>query len=207
MLVSHKKKFIYLKAHKVAGTSIEVFLEPFCRDDDKEPTHLSDEHVSEYGIVGNRYRGKPTLGIWKNHTLPETIKNNLGDNIYNSYFKICAVRNPFDLMVSLYHWRGNKVINKKLFQNFIEGSINDFAILNNKKFWNEPNTFFIRYENLKNDLLFLSEKLELNLDFSKLKHFKKSVREVDYKIYYNEHSKKIVEDIFSSELEKFNYRF
>jgi hypothetical protein len=77
-------------------------------------------------------------------------------------------------MVSLYHWRGNKVINKKLFQNFIEGSINDFAILNNKKFWNEPNTFFIRYENLKNDLLFLSEKLELNLDFSKLKHFKKA---------------------------------
>ena len=55
--------------------------------------------------------------------------------------------------------------------------------------------------------MFLSEKLELNLDFSKLKHFKKSVREVDYKIYYNEHSKKIVEDIFSSELEKFNYRF
>jgi hypothetical protein len=87
MLISHKKKFIYLKAHKVAGTSIELMLEPFCRDDNREPTHLSDEYVSESGIIGNRYKGKSTLGIWKNHTLPQTIKDNLSEETYEEMLK------------------------------------------------------------------------------------------------------------------------
>ena len=31
MLVSHARKFIYTKTLKTAGTSVEVFLEPYCR--------------------------------------------------------------------------------------------------------------------------------------------------------------------------------
>ena len=207
MLVSHVKKFIYLKAHKVGGTSIEVLLEKFCRNDGKTPEHKSDEYVSEYGIVGNRYHGKKTVGLYSNHTLPDDLRKKIGDDIYNSYFKICSIRNPYDLMVSLYHWRGNIEINKISFQNFIKNNSNDFAILNNKKFWNEPNTFIIRYENLKEDLLTLSEKLDLSLDINDLNHYKKSVREKDYKVYYNEESKKMITKIFSNEIEKFNYSY
>lgn len=217
MLVSHKKKFIYLKAHKVAGTSIELILEPFCRDDGKEPTHVTDEYISKSGVVSVRHQnwgGKMTEGLWKNHDLPKKIIKNLGKEIYNSYFKICAIRNPYDLMVSLYHWRGNNKINEEEFYKFIKKIKNDFkqgindgqVIKNNKVFWGEGNVFYIRYENLKEDLLKLSNQLDLNLDLNNLKHLKKSERG-DYRLYYNEESKEIVQSLFDQEIEKFGYEF
>ncbi len=54
MLVSHRERFIYLKTVKTAGTSVEIFLEPHCRDDARTPTHACAEHVSPAGIVGAR---------------------------------------------------------------------------------------------------------------------------------------------------------
>lgn len=206
MLVSHTKKFIYLRSHKVAGTSIELMLEPFCRNDNKEPTHDSDEYISETGIVGRRYYGKMIKGLWDNHTLPETIIENLGENIYNNYFKITSIRNPYDLMVSLYHWRGNDNIDKNSFLDFLKTLEDDFVITNNKIFWGEKNLFIIRYENLHEDLMTLSNTLDLNLDVSKLPHLKKSNR-VSYHSYYTEESKKIVDLLFGEEIIKFNYTF
>jgi hypothetical protein len=209
MLISHNKKFIYLKAHKVAGTSVELLLEPFCRNDGKIPTHGTDEYVSDFGVVGLRM---PSLGykmtkvLWKNHDLPKKIINHFGEELYNTYLKICVIRNPFDLMVSLYHWRGNNKIDEKFFLEFLKKNKKDPIINNNKIFWGEKNIFYIKYENLKEDLLKLSNELNLNLNLNDLKHLKKSERK-EYKLYYNEESKKIVQSLFDSEIKKFGYEF
>jgi len=208
MLVSHNYRFIYLKTHKTAGTSVEELLEPLCRDDDKTSEHSSDEYISPTGIVGRRYMGKKTIGIWENHTLPQTIKENLGLDLYNDYYKICNIRNPYDVMVSLYHWRlrDTSNINESDFLNFCQLNKNDWVINNNKIFWGEPCDFYIRYEQLNDDIIKLSDELKLNIGVTNLEHYKKSDRG-EYQLYYNEESKKIVSEIFENELKKFNYIF
>ena len=52
MLVSHARKFIYTKTLKTAGTSVEVFLEPYCRPPGEVAEHHTGQSVTDYGNLG-----------------------------------------------------------------------------------------------------------------------------------------------------------
>jgi hypothetical protein len=108
MLVSHRLKFIYTKTVKTAGTSVELYFEPFCvagaPTKSNPGSDARDEYVSETGIVGFRGPDRPSTAVWWNHMPAADIKRLLGDSIWNSYFKFCVVRNPFDKVVSLFYF-------------------------------------------------------------------------------------------------------
>jgi hypothetical protein len=106
MLVSHRKRFIYTKTIKTAGTSVEVYFEPYCMPEGSwEFSHHREEHVSEAGIIG--YRGprqhRPQVQWW-NHMSAAAIRERLGKEVWNSYFKFCVIRNPFDKAISVFHF-------------------------------------------------------------------------------------------------------
>ena len=59
--------------------------------------------MSDSGIVG--YRGtSPGGNEWFNHMPAEAIKARIGHEIWDSYFKFCVVRNPFEKLVSAFHF-------------------------------------------------------------------------------------------------------
>ena len=99
MLVSHRKGFIYTKTVKTASTSLELYFEPHCMPDGSGKKHGRDEHVSDAGIVGVR-AAKPTGARWYNHMSARNIRNELGSELWDRYFKFSIVRNPFDKLVS-----------------------------------------------------------------------------------------------------------
>ena len=107
MLISHRKRFIYTKTVKTAGTSVESYFEPYCmREGEWSFTHARPEYVSETGIIGIR-SGEPLElqgATWWNHMPARTIRALIGEEIWNDYFKFCVVRNPFDAMVSAYRY-------------------------------------------------------------------------------------------------------
>lgn len=173
MLVSHKKKFIFTKTAKTAGTSVESYFEPFCMAPGEwEESHGRDQYVSDFGIIG--YRG-PNRGdsLWWNHMSAAMIKEKLCSNIWNSYFKFTVVRNPFSKLVSgwyFFHksrltWRSflkNCVKNPRSLRhlflepsdiaNFRQWSIQGGAIIDRDKYLidgKECVYFLIRYENLE----------------------------------------------------------
>ena len=104
VLVSHKYKFIYIKNKKVAGTSVESFFGQFCINPEKKYdfSHSIIQSIDDYGIIGCRVLGVGINDIWKNHKNAISIKNDLGNDKFNEYFKFCVIRNPYDVMVSLY---------------------------------------------------------------------------------------------------------
>jgi hypothetical protein len=106
VLVSHRHRFIYLKTQKTAGTTVEVFFEPWCLPEGSAPPgHRSPERVTAAGIVG--YRGpesaKPPGLRWWNHMSAAQVRAQLGPEVWGSYFKFCVVRNPFEKVVSSFH--------------------------------------------------------------------------------------------------------
>lgn len=107
MLVSHRKRFIYTKTVKTAGTSVEVYFEPWCREGaPRRIRHRTDAVESEAGIVGFRGRKKPLGCRWYNHMPASDIRTRVGEEIWNDYFKFCVVRDPFDKAVSaFYHFK------------------------------------------------------------------------------------------------------
>lgn len=96
MIISHKYKFIFIHITKCAGTSITHAISPYLGEEDiilgatKEGEKLSEEW-------------RKTNGLHK-HAKAQEIRKVLGDEIWNNYFKFTFVRNPWDMLVSTYHW-------------------------------------------------------------------------------------------------------
>ena len=109
MLISHRFEFIFIKTVKTAGTSVESYFEPYCMfDNEWEQKHARNEYISEAGIIGcraQRHREKGTKRQvlkpkYRSHMPAKTIKERVGDDIWNRYFKFTVIRNPFDKLVS-----------------------------------------------------------------------------------------------------------
>lgn len=206
MLVSHSHKFILIKSKKTAGSSIQSYLEPYCKD----------------GIVETHFPGS--------HRTAESTKKKVGDEIWNSYLKICPMRNPWDKMVSWYFWRGRKrsvfVLIKRILQGkhpqnqayrlsfkgylkFLKtkGKLN--IDLHNIYVDGEfPEYFYIRYEHLHDDMKALCDRLDIPYDPEKMPQKKVGYRdEKGYQQHYDEESRQLVAEAYSREIEKFNYTF
>ncbi len=83
MLISHEHKFIFIHIGKTGGTSIEKVL---CR-------HL--------GLDFDNTKKDPNGNWWK-HIWAKDMKQKVGHKIWQNYFTFAFVRNPFDMIVSLY---------------------------------------------------------------------------------------------------------
>lgn len=100
MLISHTRKFIYLKTHKTASTSIEGYLERFCAPPGHMPEHSQAEIKSEYGYIAGRAGQDFKGNFLRAHSEANLVRTTLGPDTFDRYLKVYAVRNPFDKVVS-----------------------------------------------------------------------------------------------------------
>ena len=101
MLISHTHHFIYTKTIKTAGTSVEIYFEDACLSPHSDVVrgHVIEQTITDAGIIG--YRGPDPSGRqWYNHMAAALIRERIGTAIWDSYFKFCVIRNPFDRLVS-----------------------------------------------------------------------------------------------------------
>ena len=128
MIISHSKKFIFLRTIKTASSSIEIFLSQFCDKDDiltelfkdeekfKKKNNLIGKRNSNIKILSfklkniinlNFYKSKK---LWVHDSLEKVLKSKIEKKIHD-YFTFTFVRNPYDWIVSYFFWDIN--INKR----------------------------------------------------------------------------------------------
>lgn len=143
--------------------------------------------------------------IWVSHKSAKLIKKDLGNDIFDKYIKFCVIRNPYDKMVSKYFWENSK-------KNFKDFAKHNHA--NNIKIYsiddNSICDYYIRYENLEEDVIKLCKKLGIeDYDINDLpKH--KSIQRKDkshYSTFYDEETRQIVYKNHIKEFELFGYKF
>ena len=221
MILSYKNKFIFIKSQKTAGTSLEVALSKFCSEKDIITPIMLSENEEFRRKLGFRGPQNFTLKIkikekveqvsLFNHTPVLLLKKIISKKIFESFFKFTIVRNPFDQLLSYYFWGIKRYLIKDDFKLFCEQYAKNF-FSNEKKIISINNTLpydkIIKYENLRDDLSEVSQKLKLNeniYDTFKEINLKSEYRkEKKYDIICNL-SKNIILEEASFFFEKFGY--
>lgn len=217
MLISHRKKFIYLKTRKTGGTSVEVTLEPYARPEGQVARRQHDPvpQISDAGIIGARGKGVRDEAEWFNHMPASLVKNKISDDVWDSYLKICNVRNPWDKVVSYFHYRRRNAKDKaediifKRFNQFLhetEDISQDISVftINDEPIVDE----FIRYESLDEDFARVCKKLDLDVaELPVMKANARGTKKIPYQRYYDEETKKIVAERFQKDIEILGYTF
>lgn len=233
MLVSHRKRFIYTKTFKTAGTSVEVYFEPYCMSEGEwKFQHAREQYESEAGIIG--YRGEDSRGKkWFNHMSAKAIRAKLDSSVWDDYFKFCVVRNPFSKLVSAFHYQQEK-------QKIQNGSVSIQRrvkhpvkmLLYNIKYPNVPSQFrhwlavtelpddrkvytldgkmcvdfVIKQEELEHGIEFVCQKLDVPFESDKILKLKAGTRRaLSLQEYYDDQTIALVRERYAFEFEHFGY--
>ncbi len=201
MIISHKHKFIFIKTAKTASTSIEVFLSPQCGPDDIVTPIVPP-------VEGHYPRNYEEF---YNHIPATLIQERVPAQAWNSYFKFCVERNPWDKALSHYHMQVARLNGDlSLDQYLTKGK---FPI-NYPRYTDASGTTVIvdrvlRYENLNVDLADVFQ--QLNVPFTgTLRVRAKSDYRTDrtpYQLVFNEAQRRIVERAFAKEIDLHGYQF
>jgi hypothetical protein len=228
MIVSHKYKFIFLKTRKTAGTSIEIALSKFCGNEDiVTPITPEDEEIRRnlgypgprnYVIPFRRYGWNDwykwsrfgTRPEFYNHMPAGQIRQWIGKKTWDSYYKFCFERNPWDKAISLYYFLQRTEKTKVPFEEFLyqvdKNQLSNFPIytLNNQIAVDHVGL----YENIEQEIKKISEQLgfPFNLELPRAKQaFRKDRR--PYQEIIGEEEKQYIRQICQKEIALFEYSF
>ena len=134
MIVSHEWKFIFVKTRKTAGSSIERFLLPHLGADDVirsfEARNARGRFNPRPELAAHHDRAnvRLTLEQWVRaeryytHMPAWRLRNRVGPAVWDSYTTFCFERNPWDKLVSFYHWRTRDQADRPDFETWVRST-------------------------------------------------------------------------------------
>ncbi len=211
MLISTRKNFIFIHVSKTAGSNIARALGPFATGAERHPVN----RLLTFARIKETYLGPLTIRRFRRHCRARHARRFLPRPFFDGAFKFAFVRNPWDWLVSQYHFllrktthhRHKRVRRMSGFEAFVE-----YEIARNKRFQHPFITdkegrllvdFVGRFENLHED--FGSICRHVGID-ARLPSVSVSPNR-DYRAYYGRDLRQRVARHFHRDIELFGYTF
>lgn len=215
MIISFGRKYLFVHIPKTGGTALSLALEARAMKDD---ILIGDTPKAKQRA--RRLRDAKTAGrLWKHSTLAD-IDGLVSAEDLEDLFVFTLVRNPWDRIVSYYHWLKA--------QDFDHTAVTLARRLEFPEFLRDPHTqssitaapygsylvdargverpaHFVRLEHLHKDLAPVEDHLEFKL--GEIPRFNLSTRATDYRSYYDDDLAEMVGRFCCEDIERFNYTF
>ena len=212
-MISHQHQCIFVHIPKNAGASIEKIIWPneAERSEDLLWMGFKEPHRNAFQTGGLQ------------HLYARNILKAVGQKTFDRYFKFTIVRNPWDKAVSQYlylqkRWDLRQFLRIKRHASFKEYL--DLIRKNDHVHWAPQINFILdqsgnsmvdfvgRFENYENDVRSILKNIKFiepggTLD---IPHINKTKRK-PYWVYYDDESIEMVREIYSRDIEYFDYRF
>ncbi len=232
MIISHKYKFIFIKTRKTAGSSIQIYLSEHCGQDDivstidrpERPYHPRNFRGLYNPIPELMEKKSPakvaralgrffTLKKFQSHIKARDVRERIPKDIWEGYYKFTVERNPWDKVLSHYHFVRQRY--SKYDQNISFEEYLDVAELpyNYPKYTDLNNNIMVdrvlRYENLNDELADVFAQLgvpfEGSLGPQEKSHYRKDRR--PYQEVYTPGQRDAVAKLFDQEISMHGYEF
>lgn len=216
MPICHKRKLIFIHVPKTGGTSVEKVL----RLESLHNLFSYKKCIASMPNIADIFNGidkNIVLSITPQHLTSCHLKN-IFPSQFETYTKFAIVRNPYDRIVSEYHYINDFMKHDFLKQyrdisfleflkrvretpRMLQVSLFDNHFLSQSEYLrclNKEQDNIFRYENIEDVFRWLNVKCE---------HKRKSKNKKDYRSYYCKQSKRIVKYMYEEDLETFKYSF
>lgn len=222
MIISHSRRFIFVKCRKTASTSLERAMVPQLAPEDiwtpiSSPRRDGNNHYSAWPVDWLAARskwfsdhiGRNSRLHWRfyhDHIAAARIAGLLPGDRFRTYHKFCFDRNPWDFVVSLFHQRTAK----GRFHGDFDRFLNEFPIEPNWALYTLDDRPVVdvvyRYEDLGAALTDIATRLQL--DMPVLQRDKDRYRaEKDYRPFYSQSSRDHVAQRWARTIALLGYDF
>jgi len=214
VIISQGRGYVFVHIPKTGGTALTLALEARAMKDDVMIGDTPKARKRRRKLDRSRAKGR----LWKHSTLADI------DGLYSvdeiaSLFAFTLVRNPWDRLVSYYHWLQH--------QQFDHPAVHRSKTVDFDAFILDPNTqdsllnhpyahymtradgvehcaSYIRLEHLSEDIADVEAHLGFALDIPLVNQ---SQRNRDYRPYYTDETALVVSQLCAADIERFGYRF
>lgn len=221
MIVSHKHKFIFVHLGRTAGRSLTVALARVCGPDD---------------IITNAKGFERNHEGFKRHFKATEIRDKIGRDTYDAYFKFTIERNPWDKIVSRY-WSYAGLGKQKFIRRFYKQlpqmltgkpltfdqwfalrvlqrntiGFGHYKFPRHYDCYTDGDDLIVdfigRHEHLDAHVAILSGRLGVPITLDKAFGAKRHKERVPYTELFDERKRRIVEDYFKKDLALLGYAF
>ena len=215
MIISRGRRYVFVHAPKTGGTSLALALEARAMKDD-----ILIGDTPKARARRRRLRGlKPAGRLWKHATLAD-IDGVVTEAELRAFFVLTLVRNPWDRVVSYYHWlRAQHFAHPAVglahsldFSGFLNHSHNRAALATwphaaymRMRSGAERCDLYARLEYLEEDLVPFERHLGFRL--CPLGHVNRSERDADWRPHFSAADAELVARLCAADIARFGYRF
>jgi hypothetical protein len=215
MIVSRGRRYIFVHIPKTGGTALSLALEARAMKDDILVGDTPKARARRGRLAALRPRGR----LWKHSTLAD-IDGIVGAEELDDFFVVTLVRNPWDRVVSYYHWLREQrfdhpavlLAKSRDFARFLSEPLvvdslrrNPYGSYVTDARGRERGRLFARIEHLKEDLA--SFESHLGFRIGPLPRHNASARDADWRRYFNDATAATVARLAAADIARFGYHF
>lgn len=215
MIISRRRRFIFVHVPKTGGTALALALEARAAADDILIGDTPKARNRRRLIAGARTAGR----VWKHSRLRDVEGLVTGQEIAD-WFVFTIVRNPWERMASYYHWLQTQGFDHPAvqlakscsFAAFVADPVteagfraNPYGAYVSDGGGRERCAMWLRHERLDEDARLLGERLGLRLPA--LSRVNASPRPADWRGLYDDSTAARIADYCAEDIARFGYRF